>query len=40
MGIGMYLATRCVKLHQGTIRVFSHEHEGTHFRVILPFTNV
>jgi signal transduction histidine kinase len=40
IGIGMYLATRCVKLHQGTMKVFSHEHKETHFRVILPFANV
>jgi signal transduction histidine kinase len=39
IGIGMYLVTRCVKLHQGTMKIFSREHGGTHFRVILPIAN-
>ncbi|MDE6576040.1 MAG: HAMP domain-containing histidine kinase [Opitutales bacterium] len=36
IGIGMYLAIRCVALHQGTLLVATKLGEGTHFRLILP----
>ena len=36
IGIGMYLAVHCVKLHQGSIKVASKLNSGTHFRVTLP----
>jgi signal transduction histidine kinase len=40
IGIGMYLTSHCVKLHRGTMKVFSRENQGTHFRIILPIKNV
>ena len=36
IGIGMYLAIHCVKLHQGSLKVASKLNSGTHFRVTLP----
>ncbi|UPA28415.1 MAG: HAMP domain-containing histidine kinase [Verrucomicrobiota bacterium] len=36
IGIGMYLAVRCVALHQGTLLVATELGKGTHFRLILP----
>lgn len=36
IGIGMYLAVRCVALHQGKLSVATALNHGTHFRLTLP----
>jgi signal transduction histidine kinase len=40
IGIGMFLVPHCVKLHKGTVKVYSQTNEGTHFKVAIPLSYV